>query len=67
MKSPARFLIGKHQMDLLSIAVNTPGAAGGVPLICMTEGRGMAAMALGHESAATIRVCPAFRSEMPET
>lgn len=51
MKPTARFLLGKHPMDLLRIAVKTVPEGPTPPVICMTEGRSMATMALGIRSA----------------
>jgi signal transduction histidine kinase len=50
-KPTAHFLIGRHPVDLLRLAIKTSPATEKPLLICMTEGTGVAPLALGQHSA----------------
>lgn len=50
-KTTAHFLIGRHPVDLLRLAIKTSPVTEKPLLICMTEGANVAPLALGQQSA----------------
>jgi hypothetical protein len=51
MKTPALFLIGRHPVDLLRLAIKLTPVSDKPLLVCMTEGNRVAPIALGQNSA----------------